>query len=190
MYIPGRSRTCSTPSRTWISADEYLLDLVAAARFVAVLAKDPPSWNADTPDRDVTSRGPTEPRWKPASFYQSGMTPKAVSGTFPAVRPVLESLALQAFPRFGPDDHADRGDAPGAERLLGPNADPIGQETDLRAPRPGGRGDHQDAALQAHRGRLRGQPGAHHVGPSRGELADRHAPGERLLPQQPVHDLP
>src|SRR5512132_1617278 len=50
MYIPGRSRTCSTPSRTWMSADPYCPGLVAAARLVAVLATSPPSRNAGAPD--------------------------------------------------------------------------------------------------------------------------------------------
>ena len=38
-----------------MSADEYCPGLLAAARLVAVLAKDPPSWNVDTPDRDDTN---------------------------------------------------------------------------------------------------------------------------------------
>src|SRR5262245_12339007 len=129
MYIPGRSRTCSTPSRTWMSADEYCPGLVAAALLVAVLAKDPPLRHADTPDRAVTSGGPTEPRWKPALFCPSRVTLKAGAGSFAAARPIPGARALQAFSGFCPDDHADRRDAPRAERLLGPNADAIGQET-------------------------------------------------------------
>src|SRR6266545_856760 len=41
MYIPGRSRTCSTPSKTVMSAEVYPPSLPALLSFLAV-ANDPP----------------------------------------------------------------------------------------------------------------------------------------------------
>src|SRR5512139_4133104 len=111
MYIPGRSRTCSTPSRTWMSADSYCPGLLAAALLVAVLAKDPPSKTRARRTRDGASRGADGTSAETPTFYQPGVTPKAVSVALPAVPGGPKVLVLQAFPRVGPDDHADRGDA-------------------------------------------------------------------------------
>src|SRR6185295_8978086 len=67
--------------------------------------------------------------------------------------------------------------------------DLFGQESYLRAPGSGGRGDDEDTAFEAHGGGLRGQPWTDHRGPIRFQLADRHATRERLLAEQPVDDV-
>src|SRR5207342_1872996 len=145
MYIPGRSRTCSMPSRTWISADPYCPGLVAADRLVAVLATSPPSWNAGAPDSSRRVSGADGTAVVRPRFYQSGVTPNAFRRPIRGSPRGHERLALQAFPRVGAHDHLHLGDAPGADRRLGAFADLFGQEPNLRAPGSGGRGDHQDA---------------------------------------------
>src|SRR5829696_3446063 len=189
MYIPGRSRTCSTPSRTWISADPYRPGLVAPARLVVVLATSPPSWNAGAPDSRRRVSGGRRNRVEPTRFYQSGVTPNAFRRPVRGSKRGLELLALQAFPRVGTHDHLHLGDAPGADRRLGSLPDLLGQEPHLRPPGSGGRGDHQDTPFEADRGGLGGQPGAHHRRPIGRELADRHPPRERPLAEEAVDDV-
>ena len=135
-----------------MSADEYCPGLVAAARLVAVLAKDPPSWNADTPDTRRHVSGADGTSVELPIFYQPGVTPKAVSGAFPTASEASETLALQSFRGVGPNDHADHGDAPRPERLVGPNADLIGEEPDeisVATRGPHGFGTHVDEARGA-----------------------------------------
>src|SRR6185436_10841653 len=134
MYIPGRSRTCSTPSRTWISADPYCPGLVAAARLVAVLATSPPSWNAGAPDSRRRVSGADGTAVDTPRFYQSRVTPSAFRHPIRGARHGRKRLALQAFPRIDTHDHLHLGDAPGADRRLGSFADLFGQEPHLRPP--------------------------------------------------------
>src|SRR5262245_14332559 len=63
----------------------------------------------------VTERGHAGPRrhvsgadgtsLEPPTFYQSRVTPKAVSGTFREPQMRLKTVALQAFAGLVPDDH-------------------------------------------------------------------------------------
>src|SRR6266511_5138391 len=132
MYIPGRSRTCATPSRTWISADPYRPGLVAPApspaRLVAVLATSPPSWNAGAPDSRRRVSGADGTAMLTPRFYQSEVTPNAFRGAIRGSSRCPELPALQAFPWVIADDHLHLDDAPGADGGLGSFADLFGQE--------------------------------------------------------------
>ena len=179
MYIPGRRRTCSTPSRTWISA--ILVRFVGfpfrslRCQLSLRLEREPRRTRNDASLGADGGRGA-----RPQILSTGGdidafrAQPRLVT----VLNPCATSLSVARPGR--PSAPCTRSPPKARSARL---ADLFGQESDLRAPGSGARGDHQHAAVEAHGGGLGGQAAPDHRGPIRRELADRHARARTPVPR-------
>src|SRR6266542_469783 len=182
MYIPGRRRTCSTPSRTWMSSDVYeLFWLFAAATF-------PPTHPAHGGPKLTFSEG--SPRggeyrleYTMRTPPPGGLTPLRNSCT--ATVSALHLLPLEPVV----DHHADPANMVPAKCPVCPLLDLARQEPHLGSPGSGGGDDGEHSRLQPDRPALPRQPLADDLRPRLHQPAETHPLRELLLRQQPGHQV-